>query len=1117
MRSLGAAVRVTTSDQPQTLSSFAADGRAIYFSAAKDPSIYRATRMFRVELLTDPETGGVVVGGGAVSRISEAFGSTPRGADDGQTVLFTRGREVLERPKYRGSGGTDLFTVNLASGAFARLTEEPGTDADAWPLAKGAPGGGGAIFISSRDGQNNLWRLDREGDGWAAQPTQLTRFAPTAEEVTIGHGVRDLSVSADGRLASFCVWDTLYTLELGDSNAKPKAVAIRAAGDGAILDQQRLSLDREVSEAVISPDGKTLAVVARGEVFIRNTSEGYPTRRVTSTHGRERDLAWSPDGRWLYFASDDAGLAGTASTGIYGIYRAAVELTREDLQPAKADVPAAKPEEKKDEPVKVDAPADPPAEPKSEEPKPEAKPDEPKADKPAEKKEAKPDHGKRWSEALRFTIETAIAPGTEDARHPVISPDGKKMLYTRARGDLVLRSTEGEPAERLLVESWDEADALWAGDSRHIVYAVSDLDFNSDIWLLDTQPADDGANRVAINLTRHPDLDSSPQLSADGKVLTFVSERGGENGEFDVYQIHLDRALDAMTSYERDEYFKKAAEAAGKRKPLGAEKKDSEKKDGEKKEGDKKDADKPDAEKKDDKPAESKELKFDADDAYMRVRRITSLPGAESNLAVTPGADRIIFVGTAEGDRALMSVDHKGGDRKTLQAGGVSNVTVSLTGDKVAFVRQGVTSTTTPKGGGKVDALAIDAPVVIDVARQQRQKFLEAAKVVGVNFYHPTLKGLDWPGLTRRYLSLAEQTRTNDEFNRVVQFLFGELDGSHLGIGGGGGTGGAPSPATGYLGVFAAPSPGGFRITHVARGTPAAAKPAQLKVGDVIAAIDGVRLAPAEDAAPTIDLDAALVGRAGKETLVEIKRADGGKVQTLLMIPMSASSWDDAEYWDEVALRQEQVDKLSGGKLGYLHIRAMGESAVRDFERDLYAAANGKLGLVIDVRDNGGGSTADILLSSLTAPRHAWTVPRGADPARVPHDVYPRDRRLIYAWTRPINVLINQNSFSNAEIFAHAIKTIGRGKLIGTATFGGVISTGGTSLIDGSSVRLPFRGWYLPDGTDMENNGAKPDIDVPQLPEDEAAGRDRQLEAAVTELLGRIGEAGKPQAAGEGK
>jgi len=227
----------------------------------------------------------------------------------------------------------------------------------------------------------------------------------------------------------------------------------------------------------------------------------------------------------------------------------------------------------------------------------------------------------------------------------------------------------------------------------------------------------------------------------------------------------------------------------------------------------------------------------------------------------------------------------------------------------------------------------------------------------------------------------------------------------------------------------------------------------------------------------------------------------------VLIEPISYGALNNLWYEAEVRARRARVEELSGGRLGYLHIRGMNMPAVRNFERDLYAAAHGRDGLLIDVRDNGGGSTTDILLSSLTAPRHAYTVPRGADEDDARPDAYPRDRRLIYQYQRPISVLINQHSFSNAEIFAHAIKTIGRGKLVGTQTFGGVISTGGFRLIDGTFVRMPFRGWYLPDGTDMEHNGAVPDISVDQLPSDEASGRDPQLEAAVQELLDRVGRA----------
>ena len=138
------------------------------------------------------------------------------------------------------------------------------------------------------------------------------------------------------------------------------------------------------------------------------------------------------------------------------------------------------------------------------------------------------------------------------------------------------------------------------------------------------------------------------------------------------------------------------------------------------------------------------------------------------------------------------------------------------------------------------------------------------------------------------------------------------------------------------------------------------------------------------------------------------------------------------------------------------------------------------------------------LLAMLSRTPHAITVPRDGGPG------YPVTRLVRPSWTRPIAVICNQNSFSNAEIISHAFKTLGRGTLVGQETYGAVISTGGTRLIDGTFVRLPFRGRYLLDGTDMENNGAVPDIIVPQTPQDESSGEDAQLRAAVEDLLGRL-------------
>ena len=143
------------------------------------------------------------------------------------------------------------------------------------------------------------------------------------------------------------------------------------------------------------------------------------------------------------------------------------------------------------------------------------------------------------------------------------------------------------------------------------------------------------------------------------------------------------------------------------------------------------------------------------------------------------------------------------------------------------------------------------------------------------------------------------------------------------------------------------------------------------------------------------------------------------------------------------------------------------------------------------------------LLASIMVRPHAYTIPRGADSKDKGH--YPQDRLFIQRYTLPINMLCNEKSFSNAEIISHAFKTLGRGTLVGQETYGAVISTGGSGLIDGTFVRLPFRGWYLTDDEDMENHGAVPDIIVEQTPQAESTNTDEQLQAATADLLKRVG------------
>ena len=205
------------------------------------------------------------------------------------------------------------------------------------------------------------------------------------------------------------------------------------------------------------------------------------------------------------------------------------------------------------------------------------------------------------------------------------------------------------------------------------------------------------------------------------------------------------------------------------------------------------------------------------------------------------------------------------------------------------------------------------------------------------------------------------------------------------------------------------------------------------------------------------------------------------------------------------------TDQYSNGKLGYIHIQSMNWPSFERFERELTAAGDGKEGILIDVRYNGGGWTNDMLMAVLNVRQHAYTIPRGAAKSLPDENgrfknFYPYGERLpLAAWTKPSIALCNESSYSNAEIFSHAFKHLGHGKLVGTPTFGAVISTGSQGLIDGSAVRMPFRGWYVKaTGENMENGPAVPDFIVENAPDSKAKGEDEQLKKAVEVLLGEI-------------
>ena len=203
------------------------------------------------------------------------------------------------------------------------------------------------------------------------------------------------------------------------------------------------------------------------------------------------------------------------------------------------------------------------------------------------------------------------------------------------------------------------------------------------------------------------------------------------------------------------------------------------------------------------------------------------------------------------------------------------------------------------------------------------------------------------------------------------------------------------------------------------------------------------------------------------------------------------------ERW--VEKNAEAVAKASGGKLGYIHIPSMDEAGLEQFVRSLYSDNFDKEAVVIDVRYNGGGFTHDQVLNYLGAKEHTVFRHRDGGEGLVMRNT---DRK----WTKPSAVLINNRSYSDAEIFPSAYRSLGYGKVIGQATGGLVIGTSGTRLIDGSQFRLPRIGVFTAKGVNMEKEGVQPDVAVEALPEDLAKGFDAQLKRAVDVLSGDVAE-----------
>lgn len=625
--------------------------------------------------------------------------------------------------------------------------------------------------------------------------------------------------------------------------------------------------------------------------------------------------------------------------------------------------------------------------------------------------------------------------------HPLWSPDGKWIAFAKAGSapGLYLVPSEGGEARRV-AEGNDVNNAgigiashNWSPDSRWLAFARMDRFENRDIWVV---PAVGGE---AVNVTRYSGYNSQPQFSKDGRNLLFLSSR---SGPLLLFRLPLEPEED-----DKD--------ADGKPKQV---------------------------------PDRSKDVRIDFQEIHERAVQVTPPMGNVEDFAITPDSKRIV-VRIANN---FWVTPMGGGGGQQLNNNNEPGGAIRILPDASRFFFIGANGTprSMALNGGPVSVVRFTANYVFDRRALYRQAFDEFYRRFGTQFYDAKMHGVDWKRLRARYEPRLEGVGTSQEFAELLSMMVGEVNSSHSEVN----ASMRPGFQTATLGLEYAPEYAGpgLKVSSVLAKGPADKPASRIMPGEYILSVDGNDIPRLSE-----EYHALLTDKSGKtvEVLVNSRPTKEG-ARTVKLKAISSTEWINLDYEAWVKKNRERVEKLSDGRLGYLHIRGMDQPSLRKFEREFYTDTLDKAGLVLDIRSNGGGNTHDALLNILSRKMYGFTQPRDGLRVSQPNK----------AFAKPIVLLIDEHSASDAEIFPSGFRALGLGKVVGVTTPGYVIGTYEGRLVDGTSYRLPTWAFYTEDGKNMENLGIVPDIVVENTPEDTAAGKDRQLDVAVQTALSQVSE-----------
>ena len=868
---------------------------------------------------------------------------------------------------------SDKLSIN-GNGTFTKLTSFKGEDRN--PVLHG---NNTLYYLSEQDGTSNVYKIESLADKTA--PKQITFYK--------GNPVRHLTVSRDGVLC-YSYDGELYTLKPG---AEPAKVKIEILTDQIEKEVVERTMTSGATDMAVSPNGKEVALVLRGDVFVTSVDH-RTTKRITNTPQQERSVWFSKDGRALYYAAE--------RNGHWGIWE--TSLTDKD--------------------------------------------------------------DKYFTYAVRMEEKLVTKPG-ETCFQPQVSPDGEKIAYLKDRTAIAVMDIKSGKEKIVLDKnvnySYSDGDQsfAWSPDSRYILcnYQADGGWNNENVALIDVEKGD------ITDLTESGYSDGGFRWALGGKAMTWTSDKAGYRShgswgaERDIYIMFFDGKR--YTEFMRDKEDRELADMVKTEKEEKKEKKDSVK-----------------AEKK------VEELVIDLENRQDRIVKLTRYSGRLGDHYLTQDGKKLYYMVRLEKGTDLCMLNLEDNSIKVVSKG-VNGSIYPTADDKYMYLLSGSGISKISTANGSKENISFSGEFEYKPAGEREYIFGHVWKQVNEKFYVSDIHGIDWAYYRDTYRKFLPHINNNFDFQELLSEMLGELNGSH--------TGARYQYRSGFnmgtLGAFydSEYEGDGLKIKEIIKGGTLYVADPEIKEGDIITAIDGVEIKAGSNWHELLRM------KGGKKILISVKKG-GKKPVDKYVEPAFTDHVNLYKRW--VSQREEMVKKLSGGRVGYVHVEGMDSESFRKVFSDMLGKYRTCEAIIVDTRHNGGGWLHDDLATLLDGKEYIRFEPRGQYIGTEPYN----------KWTKPSCVLIGEDNYSDACGFPYVYKTLGIGKLIGAPVPGTMTAVWWENQIDQSIVfGIPqVAALAVKEGRYLENMQIEPDILVYNDPASVLRGEDKQLEAAVAEMLKTI-------------